>query len=117
MLLHDGLNELKFASIVDTYSRTYPKEIKTFTLHDSIVKTQYGLTFIHTGGNTINPKMDEVHVVMPELFSKKDAEYFKGFEIVRQNANDYPIDQCLKRIGEHYGEHFKGIVKLTLDYN
>lgn len=117
LLLHDGLNELKFASIVDTYSRTYPKEIKTFTLHDSIVKTQYGLTFIHTGGNTINPKMDEVHVVMPELFSKKDAEYFKGFEIVRQNANDYPIDQCLKRIGEHYGEHFKGIVKLTLDYN
>ncbi|MEO5775652.1 MAG: DJ-1/PfpI family protein [Flavobacterium sp.] len=117
VLLHDGLNELKFASIVDTYSRTYPKEIKTFSLQDSIVKTQYGLTFIHTGGNTINPKMDEVHVVMPELLSKHDEVYFKGFEIVKQNATDYPIDQCLSRIEMQYGEHYKNVVKLTLDYN
>lgn len=117
VLLHDGLNEFKFASIVDTYSRTYPKEIKTFTLEDSIVKTRYGLTFIHTGGNTINPKMDELYVVMPELLSKRDEAYFKGFEIVKQNPNDYPIDQCLSRIEKQYGEHYKNVVKLTLDYN
>lgn len=117
LLLHNGLNEFKFASIVDTYSRTYPKEIKTFTLQDSIVKTQYGLTFIHTGGNTLNPKMDEVHVVMPELLSKQDETYFKGFEIVKQNPNEYAIDQCLSRIEKQYGEHYKNVVKLTLDYN
>ena len=117
LLLHDGLNELKFASIVDTYSRTYPKEIKTFSLQDSIVKTQYGLTFIQTGGNTINPKMDEVHVVMPELLSKQDEAYFNGFEIVKQNPNEYPIDQCLSRIEKQYGEHYQNVVKRTLDYN
>jgi len=117
VLLHDGLNELKFASIVDTYGRTYPKEFKTFSLQDSIVKTQYGLTFIHTGGNTINPKMDEVHVVMPELLSKQDEDYFKGFDFVKQNALDYPIDQCISRIGLQFGAHYAHIVKLTLDYN
>ncbi|WP_298152179.1 DJ-1/PfpI family protein [Flavobacterium sp.] len=117
LLLHDGLNELKFASIVDTYGRTYPKEFKTFTLQDSIVKTKYGLTFIHVGDNTINPKMDEVHVVMPELLSAKDEAYFKGFEMVKHNNTDYPINQCIKRIAQQSGEHYAYIVKLTLDYN
>ncbi|HKO79061.1 MAG TPA: DJ-1/PfpI family protein [Chitinophagaceae bacterium] len=117
LLLHDGLNELKFASILDTYSRTYPKEYKTFTLQNSIVKTQYGLTFIHKGDNAINPRMDEVHVVMPELLSQQDETYFKGFDLVKQNADDYSMDQCISRIKEQYGEHYANIVKLTLDYN
>lgn len=117
LLLHDGLNELKFASILDTYSRTWPKEYKTFTLQDSIVKTQYGLTFIHTGDNIINPKMDEVHVIMPEFITPQDETYFKGFELVKQNPNEYPIDQCLNRIKQQYGDHFSNIVKVTLDYN
>lgn len=117
LLLHDGLNELRFASILDTYSRTYPKEYKTFTLHDSIVKTQYGLTFIHTGDNIINTKMNEVHVIMPEFLTKEDEAYFKGFEMVKQNSHDYSIDQCLDRIKNQYGNHFSNIVKITLDYN
>lgn len=117
LLLHDGLNELKFASIVDTYGRTYPKEFKTFTLQDSIFKSKYGLTLIHTGGNTINPKMDEVHVIMPELLTKNDEEYFKGFELVKQNDTEYPMDQCISRISNQFGEHYTNIVKLTLDYN
>lgn len=117
LLLHDGLNELKFASIVDTYGRTYPKEFKTFSLQDSIVKTKYGLTFIHTGGNTINPEMDEVHVIMPELLSSQDEAYFKGYELVKQNDSDYAIDQCITRIEQQFGEHYAGIVKQTLDYN
>lgn len=117
LLLHNGLNELRFASIVDTYSRTFPKEFKTFTLQDSVVKTQYGLTFIHSGDNTVNPKMDEVHVVMPESLSKEEQTYFKGIELVRQNSDAYSIDQCLSRIANQYGAHFAQIVKVTLDYN
>lgn len=117
LLLHNGLNELKFASIVDTYGRTYPKEFKTFTLQDSIVRTKFGLTFIHVGDNAINPRMDEVHVVMPELLSAKDDAYFKGFEMVKQNCTEYPIDQCIKRIAQQSGDHYANIVKLTLDYN
>ncbi|MFN8274759.1 MAG: DJ-1/PfpI family protein [Flavobacteriaceae bacterium] len=117
LLLHDGLNELKFASIVDTYGRTYPKEFKTFTLQNSVVKTQYGLTFIHVGNNLINPKMDEVHVIMPELLTQSDQQYFRGFEMVCQNSSGYPIDQCIERISKQFGAHYAQVVKLTLDYN
>ncbi|TBX70313.1 hypothetical protein EZL74_03820 [Flavobacterium silvisoli] len=117
LLLHNGLNELRFASIVDTYSRTFPKTFKTFTLQDSVVKTQYGLTFIHTGDNRLNPKMDEVHVVMPESLSKEDEKYFQGIELVQQNSETYPMDQCLHRIANQYGVHYAQIVKVTLDYN
>jgi putative intracellular protease/amidase len=117
LLLHDGFNELKFASIVDTYSRTYPKEFKTFTLQDSVLKSKHGLTFIHTGGNIINPDMDEVHVIMPEALTKNDQEYFKGIELVKQNDIDYPMDQCISHIEKQFGEHYAAVVKLTLDYN
>ena len=96
---------------------TFPKEFKTFTLQDSVVKTQYGLTFIHSGDNKIDPKMDEVHVVMPEWLSKEEETYFKGIELVKQNSEAYPIDQCLTRIANQYGAHFAQIVKVTLDYN
>lgn len=117
LLLHEGLDELKFASIVDTYGRTYPKEFKTFSLQDSVITSKYGLTLIHAGDNTINPKMDEVHVIMPELLSKKDEAYFQGFELVKQNNGQYAIDQCISRIEQQFGKHYANIVKLTLDYN
>lgn len=117
LLLHEGMDELRFASIVDTYGRTYPKEFKTFTLQDSVLTTRYGLTFIHTGGNAINPKMDEVHVIMPEALTQSDADYFKGFELVKQSNSLYSIDQCLSRIQEQFGAHYAHIVKVTLDYN
>lgn len=117
LLLHKGFNELEFASILDTYSRTYPKEFKAFALQDSVFTSQNGLTFIHTGGNVINPKMDEVYVVSPEMLSESDMQYFKGFELVKQNDTEYSMDQCIKRIREQYGDHYAGVVKLTLDYN
>ncbi|MDI9256797.1 DJ-1/PfpI family protein [Flavobacterium sedimenticola] len=117
LLLHNGLNELRFAGMLDTYSRTFPKAYKTFTLQDSIVKTQYGLTFIHTGDNIVDPKTDEIHVVMPELLSAEDENYFKEFELVKQNPKEYIIDQCLNNIKEQYGAHYANIVKITLDYN
>lgn len=117
LLLHNGLNELRFAGMLDTYSRTFPKEYKTFMLEGSVIKTQFGLTFIHTGDNTANPETDEVHVVMPEMLTAEDENYFKGFELVKQNPNEYIIDQCLNHIKEQYGAHYANIVKITLDYN
>jgi len=117
LLLHDGFNELKFASILDTYSRTYAKAFKTFTSGDSILPSQNGLTFIHVGGNIIDPKMDDVYVVKPEALTIKDREYFTGHELVKQNDNEYSMDQCISRIRQQYGDHFANVVKLTLDYN
>ncbi|RYY71372.1 MAG: hypothetical protein EOO13_03395 [Chitinophagaceae bacterium] len=117
LLLHDGFDELKLASIVDTYSRTYPKEFKTFTLQESVVKSKHGLTFIHTGGNAIDQGIDEVHVVMPEALTKKDQEYFRSIELVKQNDREYSMDQCISRIENQFGQHYAKVVKLTLDYN
>jgi len=34
-----------------------------------------------------------------------------------EQAKSIPIEQFLARIGQQFGEHYAGIVKLTLDYN
>lgn len=116
ILLQDGMNEFDLVSVLDSYVRTFPKSFKFFTLTDSTIQTKYGLTVMHTSDN--NPKnIDEIHVLMPgsDVFTNSlDADT----KIIRYDLeNQYPIDVCLARIGELYGDKFKNVVKLMLDYN
>ncbi|WP_295720364.1 DJ-1/PfpI family protein [Mucilaginibacter sp.] len=114
LLLQDGMNEFELVSILDTYGRTFPKSFKCFTLTDTTLQTRYGLTLVHTGGND-SKKVDEMHVLMPGNNASITALYK---DIIRYDMKkQYPINVCLARIGDLYGDKFKAVVKLMLDYN
>ncbi len=118
VLLQNGINEFELAAIMDTYNRTFPKSIESFSGNDLNIKTKYGLALIPTGQvNKIH--LDELHVISPVSFSISDENIFKSAEIVRYNnlQKQYIIDDCLQRIRLEYGRKFEKIVKLMLDYN
>jgi transcriptional regulator GlxA family with amidase domain len=118
LLLENNINEFEMAALLDTYSRSLPASFKTFILHDSTVQTKYGLTLVCTANRGVK-RLDELHVLTPDLFSKEDALVFKNTKIIRYDKmrKQYLIDICLQRIGELYGDKFKQFVKITLDYN
>jgi transcriptional regulator GlxA family with amidase domain len=118
VLLDNGINEFSMAGIIDTYGRTFPSSFKTYMLKDSTIRTKYGLSLIYTGNNSI-AGLDELHVIMPEAFSKTDELFFKNIRTVGYSKlkNQYLIDVYLKRIGEQYGYQFQKFVKVSLDYN
>lgn len=116
ILLQEGMSEFEMVSVLDIYARTFPKSFKCFTLGDSTIQTKYGLTVVHTGGN--DPKnVDEMHILMPTTNTNINSVNGNG-KIIRDGLKgQYPIDACLARIGELYGDKFKTVVKLMLDYN
>ncbi len=118
ILLENGINEFEMATILDTYSRTFPASFKCFILKDSTIQTKYGLTIINTGESIVK-NLDELHVVMSESFSKEDALFFKNTKIIRYDnlQKEYLFNICLNRIEEQYGHQFETFVKISLDYN
>lgn len=118
ILLENGISEFEMAAILDTYGRTFPASFKTYILKDLIVQTKYGLTLVYTGDKIVKG-LDELHVVMPELFSKDDAVIFKNAKIIPYDKlqKQYLINTCLKRIEQQYGHPFEKFVKISLDYN
>lgn len=118
VLLQDGMNEFELAGMMDTYNRTFPGSIKSFSVDDNAVRTKYGLNLIPTG-KLDQSKLDELHIVSTNKFSDRDQKHFRANKIVRYDTvqKRYIIDDCLGRIEDEYGEQFKNIVKLMLDYN
>ncbi|MFV8325253.1 DJ-1/PfpI family protein [Flavobacterium sp. ZS1P14] len=118
VLLQNGINELALAAVLDTYSRSFPASNQTVVLNGSSVKSKYGLLLFPTAKmDTI--KLDELHVLMPENFLASESKKFGTASIVSYSlaTKPYIIDTCLKRISEQYGNKFKNITKLLLDYN
>ncbi|HTD97787.1 MAG TPA: DJ-1/PfpI family protein [Mucilaginibacter sp.] len=116
MLLQEGMSEFEMVSVLDTYVRSFPKSFKFFTLTDSTIQTKYGLTVMHTGGN--DPKnADEMHILMPGDNASINSLNTETKIIRYDLKNQYPIEVCLARIGGLYGDKFKNVVKLMLDYN
>ncbi len=118
VLLEEGINEFELAAILDTYNRTFPKSIESFSVNDQAVKSKYGLTLIPTGSIS-KADLDELHVINPSSFSKSDELLFKSTKIISYDGfhKQYIIDQCLQRIKAEYGQSFVKVVKLMLDYN
>jgi hypothetical protein len=71
---------------MDTYNRTFPKSIESFSYNDSAIKTKYGLTLIPTG-TAHNIELDEFHVLDSVSFSNTDLLRFNPGEIVKYNGN------------------------------
>lgn len=118
ILLSNDINEFAMAATIDTYGRTFPASFKTYTLHDSIIHTRYGLSIVATGNNSIEG-LDELHVIMPEAFTKVDQFFFRKVKtiIYENQQKQYLFDVYLKSIGRQYGNQFEQFVKVSLDYN
>lgn len=116
VLLQNGMNEFQLAGVMDSYNRTIPGSIESFSDGNAPIVTKYGLTILPTGrmGRTA---LDELHVIDASSF-KNDAA-FKSTEIVKYDAvqKKYIIDVCLQRINNQYGGGFEKVVRLMLDYN
>lgn len=118
VLLQNGMNEFAMASMIDTYGRSFPASFKTYILNDTTIQTQYGLSLIHTGNNSIE-QLDELHVMMPGTLSATDKSVFKKTKIIPYDnlQQQYLFDVYFRRIGEQYGSRFEKFVKISLDYN
>lgn len=118
VLLTDSLNEFELASVLDTYVRTFPKSINSFSAGGKNITSKYGLTLYPTG-NVKEDQVNEVHVIDPKSFNAPEQKLFTNASIIKYSAERklYPIENCLERIAALYGTKFKNCVKLTLDYN
>jgi putative intracellular protease/amidase len=117
VLLTDGINEFELASILDTYARTFPKSLNSFSINSAMVKSKYGLTLFPTG-NFNSEDADELYVLNSHSIISPDLNNIGKARIINYDLESkYPIDICLDRIASLYGDKFKNCVKLTLDYN
>jgi putative intracellular protease/amidase len=116
VLLQNGMSEFELAAVLDSYHRTFPSGIKSYTLKGISVTTKYGLTVLPTG--TISKDIpDEIHILLPEQITVQESAKF-GKNVVRYHqSNSYIIDRCLGQIKSQYGITFYGITKQLLDYN
>ena len=117
VLLSDSVNELELASVLDTYVRTFPKSINTFSLNGKNVSSKYGLSLYPTADLKQN-HINELHVLTDSLSVFKQAPSINTSIIkFSTDKKEYPINVCLNRIATLYGTNFKNCVKLMLDYN
>lgn len=116
--LQDGINEFDLAAVMDTYNRTFPKSIESFSKDDQAIKTKFGLTVIPTG-KIKKMDLDELHIIDQAPFSEieKGAPASSALVTYDKPQRQYIIEECLQRIGSQYGKKFEYIVKLMLDYN
>lgn len=115
VLLQDSTNEFELAAVLDTYNRSFPKCIESYTFNDKPVTSMYGLVMI-PDAKLWSKELDEIHILKGY---NNDSERFKSFEVVTYDNPEkgYIINTCLSRIEKQYGEKFKHVVKLLLDYN
>ncbi len=118
ILLNNGMNEFDLAAIMDTYNRTFPKAIQSYSNNDQPVTTKFGLTLIPTG-KMAKADLDELHIINPGSNSASAQFAINANKRVQYTSlkRQYIIDVCLERIRAEYGQHFERVVKLMLDYN
>jgi len=113
VLLEDNVSEFNLAALLDTYSRTFPKSIDTFSDNGKPVTSKHGLTLIPTesllGFDTLMCLDCDV--------TKEQENNGTNFKKVILDTN-YVFDQVLNNhIGKEFNESFTQVVAKLLDYN
>jgi len=118
VLLKDGINEFDLAGVLDTYTRSFPASIETFSADGKPVVSKNGLTMLPTGDITTNA-CTELHILNTVPVTKAEEAMFPRAKLIRYEGvtEQYILDACLQRIGGLYGTDFAHTVKLMLDYN
>src|SRR6478736_3753945 len=103
---------------MDTYTRTFPASLNTYTANGAPVASRYGLQ-LYPSGEVKSNNVNELHVLNPGTFPLSVHPLFPKAKVVDYTATStqYPIDLYLDRIALLYGGRFKNCVKLMLDYN
>ncbi|MES2330624.1 MAG: DJ-1/PfpI family protein [Bacteroidota bacterium] len=119
VLLKDSVNEFDLAATLDTYTRSFPSSIESFSIGNKPIVSKYGLTMIATGDISTGGDCTELHVLNNLTVTKTDEALFPKAQVIRYGeVNDqYIIDTCLQRIEALYGKEFAQTVRLMLDYN
>jgi putative intracellular protease/amidase len=118
VLLTDSLNEFELASVLDTYVRSFPKSINSFSINGKNISSKYGLTLYPTG-DAKEDQVNELHILHPISLPTSEQILFTNASIIKYSPEpkQYPIERCLERIAALYGANFRNCVKLMLDYN
>lgn len=111
-LIYQGISEFDFAALLDTYSRTFPNEINSFSIDGNPVRSLHGLTFIPTTKKKI---FDEIHIVQNE-FELESITQIKGKRITHTILNEYIFDYGLSSVENDYGLQFRIVTQKLLDY-
>lgn len=116
VLMHDLIDEFDLAAILDTYHRSFPGLINTFSKYDEAIITRFGLTILPTGKISDLSALDELHILTRNI--KWPERQRPEFDTVYYDSEPevYIFDVCLDRIGDLYGGSVRMIKKL-LDYN
>ncbi len=119
VLLRDDIDEFELAAILDTYHRTFPGSIETFTTNARSVTTKHGLKIIPTGNRKNIKNLDELHVLNATSISQSELLLLGNTTLVKYNSsdNEYMIHECLNRIKQQYGKKFENVVRILLDFN
>lgn len=116
--LNDKVNEFDLASLLDTYVRSFPTSLNTFSADGAAVTSKYGLILYPTG-DVKKDEVNELHLLEPKQIQSSDQDLFAKAKVIsyEQSVGKYPIDICLEKIRTIYGSKFENCVKLMLDYN
>jgi len=118
VLLQPGVNEFDLAAVLDTYNRSFPKSIESFSANDAPVISKFGLTLLPTG-RANDASLDELHVIGAFAAPEEGQSVLTTNTLIQYTGlgNTYIINTCLAQIREEYGARFGHVVKLMLDYN
>jgi len=118
VMLTDSVNEFELASVLDTYVRSFPKSINSFSTGGRNITSKYGLT-LYPSGNLKEDRVHELHIMKQLSDDPSEQRFFTNTSIIKYStgSKQYPIETCLERIATLYGTNFKNCVKLMLDYN
>ncbi len=119
VLLQDGIDEFCLAAVLDTYHRTFPLSIKTFSFNGGTIKSMHNLTLLPTGDFNEIEKLDEMHILDQNTQTPLQNKKLEKIPQVHYGTDrdKYIIDLCLKRIRGQYGTAFESNVRQLLDYN
>ncbi len=118
VFLQDGVDELILAAVLDTYYRTFPASVRSFSANGGAVHSKYGLTLLPTG-DTEAGRVDEWHVPCSTPAAENCIQQWQPQPVmIGYNAApaQYLINRCLDDIAKTNGEHFRKIVERMLDY-
>ncbi|MBX3165122.1 MAG: DJ-1/PfpI family protein [Bacteroidetes bacterium] len=115
IFLNDQVDELQLAAILDTYNRTFPSKIETFTKGDSLIVSKHGLQLFPTSAT--NSEYDEIHISKSAVSDFHNQTENQNVEIINYNQSAiYLFPEILARIENQYSPRFRETVERLLDY-